>query len=432
MKPQSTDGSSEFATAARLRSIEKEIVAPGWLPPPEATSSGAGGSPRMDVPDGILQARLGVLARELLEEGQIVVHMARDHVEEQALRLARLVVHEERQALGSPVGEPLVDGEPVALGLRDLLALLVEEELVVEPLGRQAAERLRDRAGQLHAVDQVLAGHLVIDAERHPAHGPVGLPLQLGVAAGDRGLETFAGFGIPPHDGARVELALLDRDLHHVARLRVDRQEGRVGLAPLLAQARQHDGHHGVVALENRQQGAVEPAGLVALRRRQELVVEAEGIQEGAQAGVVVGAEALVRPERVRHPGQRLVERRGQKFLVRDVVRDLPQAVHVVREGDEARRDRVAREDPEGMAHHGGARHLAEGADMGQARGAVAGLEQGLVLPRPFQPLDELARLLEGPGGGGLGGFRQRRVEGEGLCHDPEGWRRAALKHFQV
>ena len=50
------------------------------------------------------------------------------------------------------------------------------------------------------------------------------------------------------------------------------------------------------------------------------------------------------------------------------------------------------------MAHHGGARHLAEGADMRQAGGAVAGLEQHLAIEAAaLRALDQLARLLEGP-----------------------------------
>ena len=164
--------------------------------------------------------------------------------------------------------------------------------------------------------------------------------------------------------------------------------------------------------------------GLVAFGRRQELVVEAEGVEEFAQARIVVMREALMRAERVRHLGQRLAERRGHQLLVRDVVRHLAQAVHVVREGDEAGRDGVAGQHPEGMAHHAGARHLAEGADMRQARGAVAGLEQSLLLARPFEPLDELARLLERPGIGGLGGFDQGGIEGQGSGHGPSACRK--------
>ena len=129
------------------------------------------------MPDRIHQARLRILRRVLLQEGQVIVHLPRDHVEIELLRLAWLAEHEQPEAVRRPIGEPLVDGQPVALGLGDLLAPVVQEELVVEPVRRQAAERLGDLARELHAVDQVLARHLVIDAERHPAHGPVRLPL---------------------------------------------------------------------------------------------------------------------------------------------------------------------------------------------------------------------------------------------------------------
>ena len=96
----------------------------------------------MEMPDGIHQARLRVLRRVLLEERQIIVDLARDDVEIEPLRLARLVVHEQAEAVGRAIGEPLVDGQAVALRLGDLLALVVEEELVVEAFRRQAAERL--------------------------------------------------------------------------------------------------------------------------------------------------------------------------------------------------------------------------------------------------------------------------------------------------
>ena len=66
----------------------------------------------------------------------------------------------------------------------------------------------------------------------------------------------------------------------------------------------------------------------------------------------------------------------SRNALVRHVVRDLPHPVHVVGEAEQPRRDLVARQQAERGAHHGGARHFAERADMRQARGAVAGLEQ--------------------------------------------------------
>ena len=79
--------------------------------------------------------------------------------------------------------------------------------------------------------------------------------------------------------------------------------------------------------------------------------------------------------ERVRHLRQRLAEMLSQHLFVRDVVRDLAQAVHVVGEADQPGRDLVLGEHAEGMPHHGGARDLAERADMRQPRRPVARLE---------------------------------------------------------
>src|ERR1700682_3552140 len=50
------------------------------------------------------------------------------------------------------------------------------------------------------------------------------------------------------------------------------------------------------------------------------------------------------------------------------------------------------------MAHHGGARDLAESADMRQARRPIAGREQPLVLRLLLKPRDNLLRLFERPG----------------------------------
>ena len=203
----------------------------------------------------------------------------------------------------------------------------------------------------------------------------------------------------------------------------MDREEGRIGLLTLLAQGRQHDRHHRVVALEHREKRLVEASRAIALGRRQELVFEAEGIEEGAQARVVVVPEALMRAERIGHLGQGQTERGRDQLLVRDVLGHLAQAVHVVGEREKPRRDLVVRQDPKGMAHHARAGDFAEGADMGQPGGPVARLEQGFLLPRPLQPLDELARLLEGPGGGVLRDFGESLVDGEGLGHGPGGKR---------
>ena len=171
MKPHSVSAFSAFDDATSFSSIENEIG-----------MSALGGWPEWMCQTGLRQPLLGVLPLVGLEELLIFVDVPRDDVEMEPLRRLRLAVHEQRQALRAAVAQPFVDGEAVALGLGDLLALLVEEQLVVEAFRRLRAERAADLAGELDRIDQVLAGHLVIDAERDPAHRPVGLPLQLGSA----------------------------------------------------------------------------------------------------------------------------------------------------------------------------------------------------------------------------------------------------------
>ena len=136
----------------------------------------------------------------------------------------------------------------------------------------------------------------------------------------------------------------------------------------------------------------------VAVGRGKELVVEAELVEEGAQPRIVVGGEARMGAERVGHLGERLAEMLRHHLLVRHVVRHLAQPVHVVGERDQPGLDLVVGEHAEGVAHHAGARDLAEGADMRQPRGAVAGLEDDLVLRLALEPRDDLPRLLERPG----------------------------------
>ena len=158
----------------------------------------------------------------------------------------------------------------------------------------------------------------------------------------------------------------------------MDRQDRRIGGAALRPERRQDHRHHLVVAFQHADQRRIEPAGGVIFGGRGEFVLEAERVQERAQPRVVVRAEALVRAERVGDAGQRLAEVLRQQVAVRHVVRHLAQPVHVVAERDQPRRQ--AGELGEGVAHPGGARDLAERADMRQAGRAVAGLEQRMAL----------------------------------------------------
>ena len=82
--------------------------------------------------------------------------------------------------------------------------------------------------------------------------------------------------------------------------------------------------------------------------------------------------------------------------LVGHVVGHFAQAVHVVREGEQARGQ--AGEVRERLAHPAGAGDFAERADMRQAGGAVAGFEQSVVLALLFQALGDALCFTEGPG----------------------------------
>ena len=191
MKPHSVALSSALETETRFSSSAKLIG-----------SSACGGWPAWMCQAGFSSCALGASLRIGREERQILVHRLGDHVEIEPLGRPRLLEHEQRQALRRGVGEPLLDGEAVALGLGDLGAVLVQEQLVDEVLRRRAAQRPADPGRQRHRVGQVLAAHLVVDAERGPARGPVGLPLRLDVPARHRALDLLAGVGVDVDDGA--------------------------------------------------------------------------------------------------------------------------------------------------------------------------------------------------------------------------------------
>ncbi len=176
--------------------------------------------------------------------------------------------------------------------------------------------------------------------------------------------------------------------------------------------------HDLVVALDGAEQDLVEAAGLVVLGGARELVVEAEGVEETAQHGVVVVAEALDSCRRTDWARDvsgicRLAARGAARSGTFSGILRMPSM------SSEKQRRRVLHlalgQHLEGVAHHGGARDLAEGADVRQARRAVAGLEQHRPLAAAldlFEPGDQAARLLERPRLGIAGGSRQWRNRG--------------------
>src|SRR3546814_16941219 len=64
----------------------------------------------------------------------------------QLLRRLWLAKREESQAFLAAIAQPFLDRQAIALRLRNLLALLVEEHLIDQSLGLAPAERLGDLA----------------------------------------------------------------------------------------------------------------------------------------------------------------------------------------------------------------------------------------------------------------------------------------------
>ena len=236
---------------ADARQVEEDAVAEPRL--------GRGRRPGVDVPGRVFEPLRRALPGEFREMRQVVVDVAGDHVEMEPLRPPGRGVHVERERLARAVGEPFLDGQAVAAGFRDLLAVLIEEELVDESGRRRRAEDATDAAGERDRIDQVLARHFVVDAQGMPAHRPVGLPLELAAPAGDRDGRRLA-CGIDVAHGARVLVAPDDRHLQHPTRLRAERQERAPGRPPLRAQGGQDDAHDRVVMAEHVQKRRIERA----------------------------------------------------------------------------------------------------------------------------------------------------------------------------
>ena len=142
--------------------------------------------------------------------------------------------------------------------------------------------------------DQILAGHLVVDAEREPAHRPVRLPLQLAAPAGDRRGDALAAVRILVGDGAGLGVVRHDRHLQHDAGARARSAGTANRSAPAPARS---DGSMIAITASKRsstsQQRRVEAAGHVAVGRGQELVFEPEACRERRAAAHCCAAPKL-------------------------------------------------------------------------------------------------------------------------------------------
>src|SRR4029079_17819635 len=92
------------------------------------------------VAELLLDRLLGIVAAEL----QIFVDRPRDDSDVQALGAPGLTIDVESEARLAAIAQPFLEAEPVAFGLGDLLALFVEEHLVIEAFRRAPAQDSRD------------------------------------------------------------------------------------------------------------------------------------------------------------------------------------------------------------------------------------------------------------------------------------------------
>src|SRR5258708_4286879 len=145
MKPQRTSAVLAFDAETRLSNSAK------------LTGHGScGGLPPWVCHTGFSK-RSASLCAQYLSRKAAVVDLLWDDIEIKALGSSRLLIHEQRQTLGCGISQPILDRDAVALRLRNLLALVVEEKLVGVGLRRRDTEPLPDFHRHLDRGNQILA-----------------------------------------------------------------------------------------------------------------------------------------------------------------------------------------------------------------------------------------------------------------------------------
>ena len=139
--------------------------------------------------------------------------------------------------------------QAIALGLGNFLSLIIQEHFIDQAFRLAAAQNLRNFAGLHAAIGQILAVHFIIDAKCDPAHRPIHLPLQLGLAA-----EHRLGDHLPlifKADKTCIGINHLYRNLEDNARFWADGQNGRIGGGAFLTERGQHDVENSLIAAQD-------------------------------------------------------------------------------------------------------------------------------------------------------------------------------------
>src|SRR3546814_10695538 len=105
----------------------------------------------MDVMHGVAELLVGFLRRIIAAHLEIFVDRLGDDADVELLRRLGLAIGIESETFLAAIAQPLLDRQAVALRLGDLLAFLVEEHLVDQPLGLATAERLDRKSTRLNS-----------------------------------------------------------------------------------------------------------------------------------------------------------------------------------------------------------------------------------------------------------------------------------------
>mmetsp|Transcript_29470 Transcript_29470/g.57733 ORF Transcript_29470/g.57733 Transcript_29470/m.57733 type:complete len:214 (+) Transcript_29470:395-1036(+) len=141
---------------------------------------------RMDMPHRVVQAGHIILFGIGTQLLVILVHGFGDHVKKHALGRLWLLIHKVRQALGRGIGQPLVNADTIARGFGNLLALVVQKQLIAEVVRGLHAKGPTNRVIDFLVGGMFLAIHLKIHAQGRPTGAKIRLPLQFHIAACDR------------------------------------------------------------------------------------------------------------------------------------------------------------------------------------------------------------------------------------------------------
>src|SRR5262249_42025455 len=105
---------------------------------------------RMNVPNRIGKLLPRILPFKTVEKLIVLVNVTRNDVKVESLGCLAVAGHEQWKTFGIGVAQPFLDSQSIAFRLGYLLAILVEEQLIIKSFRRSSAERIANLARQFH------------------------------------------------------------------------------------------------------------------------------------------------------------------------------------------------------------------------------------------------------------------------------------------